>query len=195
MSERTFSVARARARAAYERGRLIAALARAAIVTAVLAGVAIATVGPLALRFLPAAFVAWTLADWRGRALVRGARLGVIAGLVALVMPMAVLRSCCAVGMNGDGDCCSSFFGMCPACSLSGAVVGLVLAAFLPRGRDARRVETALGMIVGMVPIAALKCTALIGGEAVGLIAGLLTGVVVASGAMAVVDRRAATAS
>jgi hypothetical protein len=72
-------------------------------------------------------------------------------------------------------SCCS----MPGACAMAGVAVGLVLAALLPRGE--RRRETVVGMLLGVVAVAPMKCASLLVGEAMGLVFGLVGGVLVTS--------------
>jgi hypothetical protein len=81
---------------------------------------------------------------------------------------------------------------MLGACAGAGVIVGLVLACFLPaRGR---RLDTVLGMVLGIAAVAPLKCSTLLVGEALGLVGGLLGGVVAGSAARTVLARRSTDA-
>ncbi|MET0285440.1 MAG: hypothetical protein ABW352_13250, partial [Polyangiales bacterium] len=133
----------------------------------------------LALK-LPFAFALWFAVTYRGRDLMRGARLGVVAGLLTSLWPMAWLRPCCAPGATHDMAVVCTMPGMCVA---GGALVGLALASLLPR--TGNRVESALGMALGALSLVWLKCALLLWGEALGLVSGLLIGIA----AMALVPR------
>lgn len=176
----------ARARTAYECGRLRLWLARAAFVTALIGAAALLFVGPGGLAWLPVTFVIWTALGWRGGALLRGGRQGLIAGAFTFVLPMSLLRPCCLPGAPMSSDCCT----MPGMCVLTGALLGLALAWFLPRGPGARRIETAAGMALSVSSVAALKCTALFAGEALGLLGGLIAGIAAASTLAALIDHR-----
>jgi hypothetical protein len=81
------------------------------------------------------------------------------------------------------------------ACGITGIVFGLSLALFLPYAREAvfsKRLEAAAGMALGAVSMAAMRCSGLFQGEAIGLLAGLFAGVVAAGIARAWIDRRRA---
>jgi len=175
---------------AYERGRMKMALVHALTFCFVGAGLSLAFVGARSLVWLPLTFVAWALLEWRGVGLLRGGRVGALAGVVTLALPMSLLRRCCrpgAVEVMGM-DCCS----MPGTCAAAGVLVGLVLAFLLPT-KGSRR-EAALGMVLGVVAVAPMKCTGLLLGEAVGLVGGLVAGALVASAARMALARRTATA-
>lgn len=164
-----------RARRAYELGRL-----RAAVVTAlVLSGIGAVTsswvIGPRSAWFAPVTFLIWLGVSFRGGAMLRSARYGLIAGALTLVLPLSVLRPCCRWDAAGMGHCT-----MPEMCLVMGALVGLPLSVWvLSRGSE-RRFEAALGLWLGVMSFAAFKCSALFAGEALGLLAGIGLGVLVA---------------
>jgi len=174
------------ARRAYERGRLRVALGRALWVALPVAGLALLTSGRSALLVLPVTLALWVLAHFRGDELLRGAWYGLMGGLVTAVLPMSVLRPCCAMNVAPGVDCCT----MPGACLGAGALVGIVLAAAVPFGK-ATWWRTAFGIALGMASIAVIKCTTLFAGEAVGLIGGLAAGVAVVAFTKGVLARRA----
>lgn len=176
-----FVSARAASLRAYERGRLRAALVHAVTFALLCAAASLAFVGARSLLWLPLTFAAWGALEWRGGLFRRGGRVGALAGAVTVLLPLSVLRRCCKPGaleMMG-GDCCS----MPGACAGAGALVGLVLAMFLPA--EKKRGETVLGMALGIAAVAPLKCGALLVGEGLGLVGGLLAGMLAASAARA----------
>ena len=134
---------------------------------------------------LPLTLAAWVFAHWRGDVFLRGAFYGLLGGVITSLMPMSILRPCCAAGTPPGMDCCT----MPGACLGAGALVGLLLAAAVPVGKAAWW-RTATGVAVGMASVALLKCATLFAGEAVGLLAGLMVGVVAATAAKVVVRQR-----
>jgi hypothetical protein len=180
------------ARRGYELGRARTAIVRAAIATTAVASIALALVGARSLPWLVATFAAMALAEWRGGVMGLGARRGVMAGAATLLLPLSILRPCCATDVPMDGvSCCT----MPEACVASGAIVGLALALLLPRlagASAARRAEAAFGMALGVVSVATIRCAPLFLGEAAGLLGGLVAGVVAATVAGALVERRRA---
>jgi hypothetical protein len=189
--ESNFESARRAARRAYELGRLRMSTARAAGVAAASAAVALVAVGPRALVWLPVTMVAWVVIEWRGTWLQRGARRGLVAGLVTLALPISILRPCCRVDVDmSSGTCCT----MPGACVAAGALLGLSLALLVPRVPSEHRATAALGMVLGVGSVAALRCGPLLLGEASGLIGGLAAGVIAANIARAWMDRGQASA-
>jgi len=164
-----------RARRAYELGRLRVAVSRALAFTVVISAVAIALTGREALGWSALPLLALAVSEWRGGALARGAHRGLLAGLVTLVVPMAVLRPCCDAQMIASGACCT----MPSMCGVAGVVIGLSLALVWPR-EDNRRdhVLAGAGVAMGALSIAAMRCSGLFAWEAVGLAAGLAAGIV-----------------
>jgi len=171
---------------AYERGRWLKAGLHALLFWLFAALLSVAFVGPSSLIWSPLALVAWALVEWRGMELLRGGRVGALAGALTLVLPMSVLRRCCKPGaleMMG-ADCCS----MPGACAAAGVIVGLVLACFLPT--QGRRRDMILGMMLGMAAIAPMKCSTLLVGEAFGLLGGLVAGALATSAVRVFVGRQ-----
>jgi hypothetical protein len=166
----------ARARRAYELGRLLTSARKALYVVVPVAIVAALTTGPEALVWLPVTFVAWVIAQWRGGPLLRGSFFGLVGGAVTHALPMTVLRPCCSpAAMKAGMECCT----MPGACLAAGGLVGLALAAFVPAG--SARWRMAGGMALGVASVAILRCATLFAGEAVGLVAGLVVGVLAAT--------------
>lgn len=175
------------ARRSYEWGRVRAALMRGALAAATVGVVAFAMVGARALPWVAATLATVALAEWRGGSLARGARRGVLAGAITLLLPLSILRPCCATGAPTEGDCCT----MPQVCVVSGAIVGLALSLLLPRAA-ARRGEAAAGMALGAIAVAALRCGPLFLGETAGLLGGLVAGIAAAALADAALARRPA---
>ena len=175
----------ARARRAYELGRLETSALRAAGVVAALTVPSYLASGPSAFGWMPVAFVLWVVAFWRGEAVLRGAWRGLLAGGAALVLPMSLLRPCCVGKVMHAGETCCT---MPSACLASGAVVGFALAVLLPPRRD-EWARTAAGMALGAASIAMFRCTTLFAGEALGLVGGLVAGLWAASAARAWLGR------
>src|SRR5690349_4342333 len=92
----SFDSAYRAARRHYELGRLRDALVRATAVVLLVAAVTAIAIGKGGLAWLPLTFGVVVLAEWLGRAWVKGARRGLAAGFVALVVPLSILRPCCA---------------------------------------------------------------------------------------------------
>src|SRR5688500_10477530 len=83
------------ARRDYERGRRMYAVVRSLVVTLFAAVVGGLAVGGHALVWLPLPFVVSVFTEWQGRWWMRGARRGLIAGFISLVLPLSILRPCC----------------------------------------------------------------------------------------------------
>jgi hypothetical protein len=182
-TEDAFGRARTASRWAYERSRLQRAGVRVVTFCLASALLSLLFVGARSLVWLPLTLIAWGFLEWRGAGLLRGGRIGALAGAVTLALPMSILRRCCKPGaleMMG-ADCCS----MPGACAAAGVVVGLVLTCFLPT--NGKRRDTVLGMVLGMAAVAPMKCSTLLLGEAVGLVGGLLAGVLATLAVRAVV--------
>ncbi|HEX5657827.1 MAG TPA: hypothetical protein VFX59_11560 [Polyangiales bacterium] len=163
------------ARRAYELGRVRMAAQWSLTLTLVAASIALLLDERPWLK-LPFASVLWFAVSYRGRSMLRGARLGVIAGLLTSLWPMAWLRPCCAPGATVT---CT----MPGVCVAFGALIGLALASRLPRAGN--RMESALGMALGALSLVWLKCSLLLWGETIGLVGGLMAGIA----AMALVPR------
>jgi len=174
-------------RRAYELGRMKASFSRALVIAISVGIVAYLVTGRQALVWLPVTLVAWMFAHWRGGAVLRGAFFGLVGGVVTYALPLAVLRPCCSAEAMATGTSCCT---MPSACLGAGALLGFALAAFVPLGPS--RWRTALGMSLGVGSVAILRCSTLLGAEALGLMGGLLGGVVAATGARLVVARKPA---
>lgn len=173
-----------RARRAYERGRLRAALFASLCLTTALALLGVMLVGPRAAVWAPLTFVLWTWLGWRGGPLLRGARYGVAAGALTFVLPLSVLRPCCRWSGMTMASCT-----MPEMCVALGAIVGLPMSAWALSRRESRPVEVGVGMWLGVVSAASFKCSALFAGEALGLLGGVALGML-AAGAMGAVNRQ-----
>jgi hypothetical protein len=189
-TEDGFKRARSASLRAYERGRLQTAALHAVTFGLLVAGLSLIFVGARSWTWLPLTLAAWGFVEWRGAGLLRGGRVGALAGAVTVALPMSILRSCCKPGAleRMGADCCS----MPGACAGAGVVVGLVMASLLPLN-GARR-GTVLGMVLGIIAVAPMKCSTLLVGEALGLVGGLFAGVVAASAARVVLARWTARA-
>jgi hypothetical protein len=180
------------ARRQYELGRLRDAVARAAAVVLLAAAVSGVAIGKAAFAWLPLVFAVSVFTEWQGRSWMKGARRGFGAGFVALVMPLSILRPCCASDRAAalSATCCT----MPAVCWVTGGALGLALSLALPKDAAGRRWEAALGMLLGVTSITVVRCSALFLAEAAGLLGGLLAGVVAASLARALLDRSRLTA-
>jgi hypothetical protein len=187
-----WSAAYRAARTQYELGRLKAAVARAAVLVLIGAIVTGLSVGKTALAWLPLMFAVCVFTEWQGRWWMKGARRGFGAGFVALLVPLSILRPCCASmpAAAFSGTCCT----MPSVCWVTGGALGLALSLMLPKDAAGRRWEAALGMLLGVTSITVVRCSALFLAEAAGLLGGLLAGVLAASLARALLDRARLTA-
>jgi hypothetical protein len=176
-----------RARRAYERGRLRAAVLAALVLTAALVLLGVLMVGPQAALWAPLTFVLWTWLAWRGGPLLRGARYGVAAGALTFVLPLSLLRPCCRWSGMTMASCT-----MPEMCVALGAIVGLPMSAWALSRREPRPLEVGIGMWLGVVSAASFKCSALFAGEALGLLGGVALGML-AAGAMGAVNRHRAS--
>lgn len=184
-AEDVLTRARSASLRAYELARLRMAAVHAVTFCLLSAGLSLVFVGAQSLLWLPLTLVAWGILEWRGVGLLRGGRIGAVAGALTLALPLSLLQRCCKAGaLHVVGASCCSMPG---ACAVAGMVIGLVLACLLPT--DRKRGETVLGMVVGIAAIAPLKCSTLLAGEALGLVGGLLAGVLAASAMRMVVGR------
>jgi hypothetical protein len=176
-----------RARRAYEWGRLETSARRAAMLVVPVAAATWLLSGRHALLWLPLTFAAWLVAYWRGEAVLRGAWLGLLAGAATFALPMSILRPCCVGRVMEAGAACCTMPGMCVG---AGAVVGLALAVLVPVTRESWP-KAACGMALGAASVAALRCSSLFAGEALGLVGGLVAGLCAASAAKALLRRNA----
>lgn len=159
-------------RRAYELGRLRTSLLRAAIVCAPLAMISWHLA--YAISWLPLTYLALTFAYWRGGAIQKGALFGVVGGLAAMIVPLSILR---------PDDCAK------PECCLEvGVAIGLLIAAIVP-------VRKWSGLVLGVASVAMLRCSALYAGEAIGLVAGSIAGVLVMSAARSIYSKVTSTSA
>lgn len=180
-SAASVSVVASRARSAYELGMLRLGVTRGAVVACVIGILSVAGIACLpSLVWLLPIFLVWTFVGWRGALVWRGALSGLGAGLAALVLPLSLLRPCCASMMSAT-DC-----SMPQACVGAGAVLGLVVVLTLPRLRTAPEWARASGgALLAVASLVATRCVSLFVGEAVGLAGGLLASAVAVSMARA----------
>jgi hypothetical protein len=145
-------------------------LVRAACVTALVAGLwAIGVAALPSPAWLVPLFAAWLFVGWRGAVMWRGAVAGLAAGLVALALPLSVLRPCCAT-MTGATGC-----SMPALCVGAGALLGLAVVVTLPRLRTPSEwARASSGALLAVTSLVAARCATLFLGEAVGLLGGLL---------------------
>jgi hypothetical protein len=168
----------ARARRAYERGRLRWALPRAAAASAVAAVALIgcpAPGGPAACAAALGILVAACL--WRGGAWARGTRLGFLAGLVPCLLPAAA---------RAAHVCCESLCLTLPTvCLVAGIAAGLLLGSLGLRVHGDRRfwlAAASTAALSGTVGCLALGLAG-VGGMALGLLAGTAAPVLAARAA------------
>lgn len=186
MQSDAFDTAYRATRRQYELGRLATAARRAAMAATLVAAVATIMFGKGALVWLPVTLLAITFAEWRGVFLMKGARRGFLVGIASMLLPLSILRPCCALDAKAMGmSCCV----MPSACWATGAVVGLAMALLLPKAPEGRRVQAAAGMILGVTSVAVLRCSMLFLGEAIGLLGGMAAGVIATGLARAWLDR------
>lgn len=181
----------ARARRAYEWGRFSGGFVRAGLLASAAGFVGSTWLALSPWPWLPLSFLLWLGVYFVGGPLLRGARYGVLAGFLTWLLPLSILRPCCRPGAHAamlETTC--TMPGMCV---LAGAVLGLGLVASMPRMRPGTRVVTSVGTLLGVLSLAALKCSALFAGEALGLLAGLSVGIVGLTAFDALVERRRAS--
>ena len=173
------------ARRAYELGRLRTSALRAGLLACALGAVAAVVVGRVAIAWLPVTFGAWMIAHWRGAEVLRGARYGLLAGAAALVLPLSLLRPCCATMPIAQmtSACCEPVH-----CVVPGVVIGLTIALLVPRGGSWWR--TGLGLALGAGSVATFRCASLFAAEAIGLLVGIAAGLLAASVAAAVASTK-----
>jgi hypothetical protein len=170
------------ARRAYELGRMRTALVRAFMGTAIVLAFAVIALGRGAFVWAALPLVALAFVEWRGGALARGGHRGFLAGLVTLALPMSVLRPCCDASVIASGACCT----MPSICGVSGIVLGLAVALVWPAEQSRRdHMLAGVGVALGALSIAAMRCGGLFVGEALGLATGLVAGIVASTAARA----------
>jgi len=160
----------ARARTAYERGRLRWALGRAAAATAISAVALVGCPSPAAPAACAAALgVLLAGCLWRGGAWAHGARLGFVAGLAPCLLPAAARAAHVC-----NGSICLAIPTICVA---GGVAAGLFLGWMGPRlrGHDDRRrfwlAAAGAALLAGATGCLAAGLAGL-GGMALGLLAG-----------------------
>lgn len=159
---------------AYELGRLRVAVARAFVLASLVALVAAIVVGRQAVPWALAPFVVLAFAEHRGGMFARGAFRGALAGIVALALPLSVLRPCCDASAIASGSCCT----MPSMCGVSGIVLGLAMALVWPRSSSRRgHLLAGAGVALGSLSVALARCSTLFAGESIGLALGLVAGV------------------
>jgi hypothetical protein len=183
----SWNVAYRAARRQYELGRVRSAILRAMAVVLFAALASGLAVGREGFAWLPIAFGVCVFTEWQGRWWMKGARRGIVAGFVPLLLPLSILRPCCASSPEAAlaTSCCT----MPSICWAVGGLLGLGLSLALPKEPAARRTEAALGMLLGVTSITVVRCSALFVAEAGGLLGGLLAGVLAASLGRALVVR------
>ena len=159
-----------RVRRAYELGRLLLGLRRAAVVAPMAALSLIACERPgatwIAASLLAAAVV---LLEWRGLALARGARVGLLAGIPPLLLPLVVratLHVC-------NATFCLPYSTVCLAAGIVGG--GFMGLSSVRRGVHGQGVAAA-GIVASLA--GSLGCLVAGVGGIVGLVAGLGLGAV-----------------
>ena len=165
-------------RRAYELGRASVAVRHAVLATTFVAVLSGFVVGRRAFIWVPVSLVVMSLTEWRGSSLMRGARRGLLAGLASMFLPLSLLRPCCGIDAKAmDATCCV----MPSACWAVGAFVGLGLSLLVPKSPPGRGLEGVLGMMLGVLSVAIVRCSMLFVGEAVGLLGGITAGMLAAS--------------
>ena len=158
-----------RARSAYERGRLSAALVSSVWLVPVLGLPLFCCSDPAASIISGVALIAavtWCL--WRGEGWRRGVLPGLLAGLTPMIVPF-VMRTGGHICM---GDTCYLYPGIC---ILAGAIGGVALGLLAPRPRDGHGVPLfAASLIAGLAGAVGCLIYGLIGvgGMVLGLLAG-----------------------
>ena len=173
--------ARSVALRAYELGMLRLGLTRGAVVACLVGILSVAgAVSLQSIAWLLPIFVVWSFLGWRGSLVWRGALSGLGAGLVALALPLSLLRPCCASMMTAT-DC-----SMPQVCIGAGAILGLAVVLTLPRLRTtAEWARASSGALAAVASIVATRCVSLFVGEVLGLAGGLLASAVAVSMARA----------
>jgi hypothetical protein len=159
----------ARARRAYEAGRVLLGLRRASVVVP-MAAVSFLACGRPAATVLAAGMLALsvTVLEWRGEALGRGARIGLLAGIPPLLLPLIVRATVQA--------CSTSFCVSYSALCLASGVAGGGLVAYWVTGRGVRGMAVVAACAVASLA-GSLGCLVAGVGGLLGLAAGLGLGV------------------
>lgn len=171
------------AKRAYEVARLRRGALRATLLTAPLVLLALVLVGREGAPPLLGLFVVWAVLEWRGGAWLRGARLGVPAGVLAWLVPGAALESCCRIGCAVTGGACCGVSG---ACTMFGILLGAAVGVALTRksatwAKGKVPLEAVAGGTVGLLAAAGPRCATLVLSESVGLLLGVLAGTGIAT--------------
>ena len=161
-------VFRERARRAYERGRLLLGLRRAALVAPMAARTWVTCARPAATAVDALALASLILYfEWHGRDLGRGSRVGLWAGAPALLVPVLI--------QLGGHACGRSFCALLPTMCLGGGIVAGVLLVQWGRRRGLSTSGLlAAGTVAGLA--GTLGCLAGGTGGIVGLALGLTLG-------------------
>jgi hypothetical protein len=164
------SVLAARARRAYEAGRLRAALPAIALAVPMVGLSVVLCDRPSASAACGLALVAVLLAAaWRGRPYARGARAGLVAGLGPLLLPMATCFHLCAGGV------CLLAPTACVLAGLAGGVaIGVHARHRVPTGPDAGGYLLAALTVAALV--GSLGCVIAGASGVVGMVVGLALG-------------------
>jgi hypothetical protein len=152
------------ARRAYERGRVLRGLRRAAVVVP-MAGLSLIACGHPTATWIDAGVLAAfvVLFEWRGQSLGRGSRIGLWAGLPPLVLPVAIRTT----GHFCSADLCDLYPAMC---LVGGVLGGVLLVQRGSRGLDAPGLAAA-GLVAGLAGF--LGCMVAGFGGLIGLVLGL----------------------
>jgi hypothetical protein len=160
---------RARARRAYEVGRLRAAVRRAALLLPVVAVVLLCCAEPTG--SLPGSgglIVLVTFCLWRGQEYGRGVRPGIIAGFVPLLLPL--------LAQAGGHPCVPGRCLVFPVVCVAGGVIGgVALGLLAPRPAEGRRIPfVTASLIAGLAGSVGCVIYGLIGlaGMTLGLVLG-----------------------
>lgn len=162
----------ARARRAYEMGRLRSALPSLALAVPMVGLSIVLCDRPTASAGCGLALAAVLLAAaWRGQPFARGARAGLVAGLGPLLLPMATCFHLCAGGV-----CLLAPTACVVAALAGGAALGLYARHRLPGGPDAGGYLSAAMAVAALV--GSLGCVIAGVSGIVGMVAGLAIGTV-----------------
>ena len=173
------------AKQAYELARLRRGVLRATLLTAALVVLALLLVGREGAFPLVGLFVVWSVLEWRGGAWLRGARMGVPAGVFAWLVPGDALQSCCRIGCAVTGGACCGVSGACTMFGvLLGAAVGVAITRVKPAtwAKGKLPLEAVAGATVGLLAAAGPRCATLVLSESVGLLLGIVAGTALATG-------------
>jgi hypothetical protein len=157
-----------RARRAYERGRALCGLETATLVAPMALVSWLACRHPaVTLLASVALFAVVAVAVWRGQERARGARLGLLAGVAPLLLPVVAVLT----GHVCDASTCLFFPGAC----LAGGLVGGAALGFLASGAGLRHTALATAAVVAALA-GSLGCLVAGAAGVVVLVAGLALG-------------------